>query len=176
MAVFKNVHHLRHFCKNTTDSFTDKRLQDFFFRRTYRAWFNDSTQYVYYFLSYVTTGVTVAVVAHELMGNPSIAIRGRNTSQLLPDRLSLHAHAIPFYNHTLRNYSQKFTASLVDNEHDYGQEDPYKYRPKREKHYGRFPFIFSAPRYFIDCPEYENTLHKNVEKRYVELGYYGSSE
>ncbi|GFE55676.1 DEAD-box helicase [Babesia ovis] len=84
----------------------------------------------------------------------------------LPDRLMLYAHAIPYYNHALRDFAMKFTASLVDNEHDYSREISHAYRPSRAKHYGRYPFVFSAPKYFVDCPEHENTLHHNVEAKY----------
>lgn len=72
MVFFRDVHHLRQICKNLTNNFTDKKLQDFFFQRTYRLWFNDPTQYVYYFLSYLTVGVSVVVGFHQLMGNPDV--------------------------------------------------------------------------------------------------------
>ncbi|BAM39090.1 conserved hypothetical protein [Theileria orientalis strain Shintoku] len=172
MAFFRDVHHLRQVCKNLTNNFTDKRLQDFFFHRSYRLWFNDPTQYVYYFLGYCTIGVTLVMSFHHLMGNPDVTGRTRHLRNQVPDRHMLHAHSIPFFNHALRNYSQRFTASLVDNEHDYAKDMPYAFRQTREKHYGRFPFIYSAPRYFVDTPEYENTLHDNVEKRYRDMGYY----
>ncbi|CDR95378.1 hypothetical protein, conserved [Babesia bigemina] len=185
MVVFKDVHHLRRVCKNLTNNNTDKRLQDFFFQRTYRLWYNDSTQYVYYLLSAVTIGVSVVVGFHELDGNPDVTGRSRHARLQLPDRLMLHAHAIPYYNHSLRNFAMRFTASLVDNEHDYSKETTHgkavialivhylhtqtlnaAYRPNRAKHYGRYPLVFSAPKYFVDCPEYDSTLHKNVENRY----------
>lgn len=175
MAIFKDVHHLRQICKNVTNCNTDKRLQDFFFQRTYRLWFNDSTQYVYYWLSAVTVGVAVVVGFHELDGNPDVTGRARHLRLQIPDRLMLHAHAIPYYNHSLRNFAMRFTASLVDNEHDYSKETTYDYRPNREKHYGRYPFVWSALKYFDGCPEYERTLHKNVEATYKEIGYYGKT-
>ncbi|KAK2197762.1 hypothetical protein BdWA1_000765 [Babesia duncani] len=166
MAVFKDVHHLRQICKNLTIGFTDKRLQDFFFHRTYKTWFNDSTQYPYYFLTYLTIGVSVISGFHQLMGNPDVTGRAHHLRLPLPDRHELNAHAIPFYNHALRNFALRFTGSLVDNEHDYGQDISYAYRPKREKHYGRYPFVLSAPKYFVDCPEHERTLHSNMEEYY----------
>ncbi|EDO05239.1 hypothetical protein BBOV_I001550 [Babesia bovis T2Bo] len=172
MAIFKDVHHLRQVCKNLTNNATDKRLQDYFFHRTYRAWYNDSTQYVYYMLSSVTIGASIVVGFHQLDGNPDVTGRVRHGRLQLPDRLMLHAHAIPYYNHSLRNFAMKFTGSLVDNEHDYSKEITHAYRPTRAKHYGRYPCFFSAPKYFVDCPDYEKTLHKNVEAKYKALGYY----
>ncbi|SIO73886.1 conserved Plasmodium protein, unknown function [Babesia microti strain RI] len=173
MVLFRDVHHFRVVFKNWTIAGSDKRLQDFLFQKSYKKWYNDPTAYPYWFLSFVCIGITLGMGYRTAVCHPDVSFRHENQVKYHIDRKIHNMYAIPFYNTTIKNFALLFTGSFVDNEHDYASAHPWNCRPERGKYYARFPFIFSAPKYFVDEPDYENTLHSHVENRYKELGYYG---
>ncbi|CAD2099866.1 conserved Plasmodium protein, unknown function [Plasmodium vinckei lentum] len=171
MFIFHNAQHYFNAFRNLNGCYTDNKLLKYFFKKSYNNWFNDPSQYNYYFISYYASAISVAVVLRNLLFNPDVHFRRQDKRRNIVDRYQHHAYSLPYYNHWLRNFSQSFKSSLIDNEPDYQEVDPLSFRPKRTLFYGRFPFFFEIPKYNVDDPYHEKNSHKYMQEYYKNIGY-----
>ncbi|EPR57524.1 NADH-ubiquinone reductase complex 1 MLRQ subunit [Toxoplasma gondii TgCatPRC2] len=168
-----NAAHLRAIFGNWCTRGTDHIVVDMYAKKFYKAYFADPVQYNYLFVSFFAVGCAATMCLRHLMLNPDICVRRGDARRHFIDRWQHHLYSLPYYNHYLRNFALRFQNSIVDNEPDYLGSHPWGVRPKRGLNYGRLPFTFMNPyRYFVDDPQYVNTLHDSMEKHYEALGYY----
>lgn len=171
MIFFENVYQFFNFFRNFNGCYTDNKLLKFFFKKSYNSWFNDPSQYNYYFISYYAVAISFAVIFRNLLFNPDVHFRRQDKRRNIIDRDQHHAYSLPYYNHWLRNFSQSFKNTLIDNEPDYQEEDPWSFRPKRTLFYARFPLFFEIPKYSVDTATYEQNSYKHMQDYYKTIGY-----
>ncbi|VWU49523.1 conserved protein, unknown function [Hepatocystis sp. ex Piliocolobus tephrosceles] len=171
MLIFENANHYFKVFRNFNGCYSDNKLLKFFFKKSYNSWFNDPSQYSYYFISYFSVAVAGTVVLRHLLFNPDVHFRRQDKRRNIIDRYQHHAYSLPYFNHWLRNFSLSFKNSLIDNEPDYQDNDPWSFRPNRVPCYARLPFFFEIPKYHVDDPNYEKNSHKNMQKYYEDIGY-----
>lgn len=176
MLIFQNAQHYFNFFRNFNGCYTDNKLLKFFFKKSYNNWFNDPSQYNYYFISYYAVALSMCIILRNLLFNPDVHFRRQDKRRNIIDRYQHHAYSLPYFNHWLRNFSQSFKSSLIDNEPDYQDVDPWSFRPNRIQFYGRFPFFFEIPKYHIDDPTFDKNSYKYMQNYYEEIGYVQKSE
>merc|ERR550537_1327865 len=104
--------------------------------------------------------------------NPDVYGRRQEFKKPLPDRHRQWTYSLPFFNHRLRNMVTKYKWCFIDNEPDYGDVHPLKYRPDRKPIHRRcWIMMFSIPRYQIQDPLYTSTTYANISAMYKEIGY-----
>lgn len=151
----------------------DPLITNFFFRKSLRVNLEDPPLYNYWLLTWLSCGCLTAVVTRYFIGGPDTMFRHTEKARNPLDRWKLHLYSLPYFNHRLRNYAVTWGNTWIDNEPDYQLHHPWGLRPQRSVQHRRFWLAFSNPhRYCVDNPMYENCMHKNVEKRYEDLGYY----
>lgn len=174
---FENVHQYFNLFRNFNGCYTDNKLLKFFFKKSYNLWFNDTSQYYYYFLSYYAVAISAGMILRHLLCNPDVHFRRQDKRRNIIDRYQHHAYSLPYYNHWLRNFSLGFKYSLIDNEADFQDQAEFcGLRPHRVQHYGRFPTFYEIPKYNVDNPTYEQNLHKHMQNYYESIGYLPKEE
>ncbi|CXI88103.1 conserved Plasmodium protein, unknown function [Plasmodium berghei] len=176
MFIFHNAQHYFNAFRNFNGCYTDNKLLKYFFKKSYNTWFNDPSQYNYYFISYYAVAISFGVVLRHILFNPDVHFRRQDKRRNIIDRYQHHAYSLPYYNHWLRNFSQSFKSSIIDNEPDYQEVDPLSFRPKRTSFYARFPFFFEIPKYNVDNPHYEKNSHTYMQEYYESIGYIPTPE
>lgn len=169
--MFKDTKTARLIFNAWSGSHSDPILGDFFFKKSVKVWCCDPVQYSYWFISMMACGVCGAVFMRHTYFNPDMYFRKAEMRRNIVDRHTTHAFSLPFFNHRLRNWSQIWNTSVIDNEADYAAEHPWGIRPKRVLHYARFPLFFSAHKYLVDAPL---SNHNDIEAIYRE--HYGTAE
>eukprot|EP00922_Rhytidocystis_sp_ex-Travisia-forbesii_P019054 GHVS01028278.1.p1 GENE.GHVS01028278.1~~GHVS01028278.1.p1 ORF type:complete len:184 (-),score=8.96 GHVS01028278.1:268-819(-) len=175
--AYRNQRIAKRVFSNWQMDFNDPLILNYFFRRSVNTCFNEPPHYHYWWLTWVSVGVYSAVTFRYFLCSPQTMFRPLEKSRNPLDRWKLDLYSLPYFNHWLRNYASIWTNSLADNEPDWQCHHPWGIRPERGMSHRRFWLFLCTPhRYFIDDPNYEAIMHKNVEKRYEALGYYKCRE
>lgn len=167
-----NARHKLAFSINNNFNFSDMTLLRYFNEKSTNMHFNHPPAYAYWYTGLFGVGLFFGAWGRFFYGFPEHVFRRTEYLKPFPDKHYMFSFSLPHYNHWLRAWSSKFRASFLDNEPDYNAYHPWAIRPNRNLHYARFPSTFAIPRYFIDDPNFERTLHVNMERHYESLGYY----
>ena len=145
---------------------------DFFYEKFIQAWFGDVPSYNYWFIMIMASGVCTGQMMRLWLCDPDVYGRRQEFKKPLPDRHRQWSYSLPYFNNRLRNMCTKYKWCLIDNEPDYSDIHPLKYRPDRKQIHRRcWMWMFSVPRYTIEDPLYTSVTHENMERIYQDCGY-----
>mmetsp|Transcript_5651 Transcript_5651/g.10818 ORF Transcript_5651/g.10818 Transcript_5651/m.10818 type:complete len:211 (+) Transcript_5651:64-696(+) len=151
---------------------TDPTIQDFFYEKMLHAWCADAPSYNYWWVTALTMGSMIGILARHWFFNPDLYGRRQEVKKPMQDRFRQHSYSLPYFNHRLRNTMCKYKWCLIDNEPDWADYHPLGYRPNRKQSHRRaYAWFFTVPRYTIEDPLYTSVSHANMEKIYQDIGY-----
>merc|ERR1712107_596000 len=151
---------------------TDPTIADFFYEKWLHAWVGDAPSYNYWWVTSFAMGSMVGILSRHWFFNPDLYGRRQENKKPLPDRHRQWSYSLPYYNHRLRNMSNKYKWCMIDNEPDWNDKHPLGYRPNRKQIHRRpWMWCFTVPRYNIQDPLYTTVTHENMNRMYEEIGY-----
>ncbi|CEM35644.1 unnamed protein product [Vitrella brassicaformis CCMP3155] len=176
LLLASTTHYLRRKYWILCWSLTDPMVVDYFFEKFMRWQYYDVPSYNYMFAGALGIGICSACYFRVSFFCPQVSVRRSDRHKALPDQHRTHAHALPYFNHHLRNWVLKWRASLIDNEPDFQGDHPWGIRPPRQMGYQRCPWFLPFPyQYIMNVPHYERTTHAAMEEYYERIGYYGKT-
>lgn len=155
---------------------TDATVTDFFYGKWVTKWFEDACSMNYWWGTVLGFVASTLYMLRQLLFNPDVFFRKQESRLIHPDRFRQNCYCLPFFNHRMRNWSQKLVWMTGPNEMDWKDECESGLRPVRMQCH-RLPLWWSIwhwsmnYKYLIEDSLFTTNSYKSKCLMYHKMGY-----